>query len=85
MDSRGHLYASDELAKQIAAEPKHSKRRSFIRSLGTNTSGAMIAIVDAAIAKELAAMPSRKRRVFYGSRKKGHPEAVSIAKARAAQ
>jgi hypothetical protein len=45
----------------------------------------MLSISDPGVAKELAAMPMRKRRVFYGSRKKGHPEGVSLAKARAAK
>jgi len=88
MNSGGHIYAPDALAKALddyAAEQAKGKLRAKMRPLVGQVGGAMVSISDPEVAKELAAMPMRKRRVFFGSRKKGHPESVSLAKARAAR
>jgi hypothetical protein len=77
MDSRGHMYSSEELAKQLQATSP-TKIRPLKGMVGRPR---VVAIQDSEIAKALASMNRAARQVFFGARKNGDPERVALAKA----
>ncbi len=77
MDSRGHMYSSEEFAKQLQ-EASTTKIRPLKGMVGRPR---VVAIQDSEIAKSLAPLNRAARQVFFGARKNGDPERVALAKA----
>lgn len=79
MDSRGHMYASEDMARALQ-DVSETKIRPMSRLVGRPRT---IAIQDPEIAQALAALNRKARQVFFGARKNGDPERVALAKAKA--
>ncbi len=80
MDPRGDIAAEKAVREELerVAGPHARKVKTPV------TKRFDLPISDVAIAAALVKMPRRARQVFYGSRRNGASEAVSLARAKAA-